>query len=142
MEKLKEYIDEANIYVEQTKQSRNRLNELLLNNADEKEVLLEQFFLARVNTDATNTFVKISHLIHFSKVFNVELDLTPLAEVNGLLEFISNHKPFETEFTIDPEGNLKDKNEKDTEQKFEFFKQQLKFSENFLNNATRNEEPS
>lgn len=84
--------------------------------------LREYFQSSEILIDSQIIFQKIASFIYFTKALKIELDLEPLSQVNGLLDFITNHKPFETRSIITPEGELQEKNNKVSDAKFKEFK--------------------
>ena len=133
---LKEIVNEAKIFMEKSTIYRNNFDELfkeakendnfysLINKFDE-EKKLDYFNSSRVIVDSQILFQKIASFIHFCKILGIELEVSEVSNVSGLLEFIKNYKPFDTEFVINPEEELTQKDSKDSELKFNEFKKAL-----------------
>jgi hypothetical protein len=143
---LEQCVSEAKIFMNKTTAYRRDFDSMFENAASQDEVyriidefddeqLRKYFESSQVLIDSQVLFQKISSFIYFSKILQIELDLSILNEVNGLLDFVSNYKPFETSAVLTSEGQLQEKNKKIEDKKFEQFKANLKKTRNIINEA-------
>lgn len=85
----------------------------------------EYFKISQIMNDNQISFNKIASYLEFCSKIGIELDLTKLSEIQGLTEFISNFKPFETDFIKTSEGKLEIKNLELNKNKFKNFKENI-----------------
>jgi uncharacterized protein YeaO (DUF488 family) len=85
----------------------------------------EYFKISQIMNDNQITFNKIASYLEFCSKIGIKLDLTKLSEIQGLTEFISNFKPFETDFIKTSEGKLEIKNLELNKNKFKNFKENI-----------------
>ena len=72
--------------------------------------------------DVQAIFMKLASFIYFCKHLEIELDLTKVKDVPNLPVFIANFVPFNTEFFTNSEGEIKEKQSKEFNKKYEVFK--------------------
>lgn len=85
----------------------------------------EYFKISQIMNDNQISFNKIASYLEFCSKIGIELDLTKISEIKGLTEFISNFKPFETDFIKTSEGKLEIKNIELNKNKFKNFKENI-----------------
>ena len=100
----------------------SKISDVILSMNDED--MMKYFKASQGQLDNQVMFTKIASFIYFCKQTNIELDLSKLSEVERLVEFVSVYSPFETDYIVD-DNNLKEKNIKKTELKFQGFKNSL-----------------
>jgi hypothetical protein len=143
---LEQCVNEAKIFMDKTTSYRREFDSMFENASSQEEVykiidefdddqLRKYFESSQILIDSQILFQKISSFIYFSKILQIDLDLSILNEVNGLLDFISNYKPFETSAILTSEGQIQEKNKKVEDKKFEQFKINLKKTRNIINEA-------
>lgn len=141
---LKESIKEAGIFLEATTKYRETFDSLFKEAKNETDVysLISTFDDERMNqyfessqiiVDSQLIFQKIASFVYFTKILGIELDLSELSTVNGLLEFVTNYRPFDTDYVVTPEGDLKEKNKKDSDLKFNEFRNAINITKTMLN---------
>lgn len=88
------------------------------------EELYEYFKSSQLVLAIQMIFNKTASFIYFCKNIDVELNIEGLNDVNGLMNFVLNYVPFNSEYTIS-EGDIKEKNKKEFDKKFQEFKKSI-----------------
>ena len=84
--------------------------------------LKEYFKSSQVMLDVQSIFMKLASFVYFCKHIDIELDLNKIQDVPNLPNFIANFVPFHTELFTNSEGEIKEKQSKEFNKKFEVFK--------------------
>lgn len=93
--------------------------------AMDNDELFQYFKSSQVMLDVQTVYGRLASFIYFCKHIDLELDLSKLTDINGLANFISTYVPFNTEYITTSEGDIKEKNSKEFNKKFEEFKKSL-----------------
>lgn len=134
-EYLIELVKESEVYVSEKQEAEKKLI-VLFKDKGLSEVtefgdddFRTYFNCCQIIIDTKIIFQKIASYIAMCKILNLEIDLDIIENNQYLLRFVKEHKPFEVDFIVSPEGSLKEKNLKLSDQKFEMFKQNVNFKD-------------